>query len=178
MWHWLVVLSFVLFMSCDSNTDEPEPEPSGEGTETEQAEADEELTQGDEQQTEEQTPDEGTGETDPIPDEVSIEGTGDPTEPEGDQPEPSAGEQALTELGALGNSVTAFFSRHSRLPANLEELTQSIDESEPIVTTIPNDPWGTAYRYEAQGNAFYLTSAGPDTLFDTDDDVTSVLAID
>ena len=172
MWHWLVVLSAVLFMSCDDGVEEPEPEPSGGGTETEQTGTDEQQTPTDEEQTPQ--PDEQTETLD----EVTVDGSGEPTEPMGDQPEVSLHDQVGLDLEALSWSIAAFFERQSRFPSNLDELTQSIDGSEPIIPNVPNDPWGNPYRFEAQANAFYLTSAGPDTVFDTDDDVTSVLAID
>ena len=162
-WHWLAVLSFVLFMSCDNNTEQPEPEPSGEGTETEQTETDEQLTQ--------------TGETPPSNEETT-DGTGAQTEPIGNPLEQSENVTAVNEIEVMTQFVQLFHLTHRRLPANLEELDQTIDGIDPITDSVPLDVWGTAYRYELSGNAFYLTSAGPDTLFDTDDDIRSVLAID
>lgn len=163
MWHCLVVLSFFLLLSCDNNTEQPEPEPSGEETEREQTVTDEPLTQ--------------TSETPPSNEELT-DGTGARAEPIANPSEQSENATALNEIEFMTQFVQLFLLTHQRLPANLEELAQTINGIDPIMDSVPLDVWGTAYRYELSGNAFFLTSAGPDTLFDTEDDIRSVLAID
>jgi len=61
-----------------------------------------------------------------------------------------------------------------KYPDNLNVLTEGDDENPPLLEGGIADPWGNDIQYERKGKRVYLTSAGPDGEFNTEDDLTNV----
>ncbi len=82
----------------------------------------------------------------------------------------AAGPGALERLKNLAAAAEAAYTANGAFPSSLESLGSSADRT---------DPWGRQARYEvfnegraaALGLDFRLTSAGPDGLFDSLDDI-------
>lgn len=73
--------------------------------------------------------------------------------------------QAFFQVNAVALSFSRFMLDHKRLPRDLKEL-------DPKASYV--DPWGTPLRYqviEPQPMWFAVGSAGPDRVFETEDDI-------
>lgn len=89
----------------------------------------------------------------------------------GDLPQPSIEnemdlELAMIQAEMLHEAVVFFTSEKDRAPTSLQEL---VDEG--LMGSVPEDPWGGAYRLRTTGDTVVVESAGPDKSFGTDDDV-------
>ncbi len=76
---------------------------------------------------------------------------------------------ALTQanLRALQNAVASYAVTEGRVPTALQEVRAS-----GMMSAAPQDAWGRDIRYERRSeSSFRLTSAGPDGVFDTADDI-------
>lgn len=75
----------------------------------------------------------------------------------------------------FAHALDPFRQRTGALPARLDELVaEDPITKEPYLDHVPDDPWGTPYRYvvhDARRGRFEVRSAGRDRAFDTDDDV-------
>jgi len=86
-------------------------------------------------------------------------------------------DNARIQAKELAKSVAAYRLQRGRFPTMAEGLAalQNEDHGAPLVEHLPRDPWGKAYAYRVPGvhNRFAVDiySAGPDGVFDTDDDV-------
>ena len=79
---------------------------------------------------------------------------------------------AKAQLTLLGEAIRAYRTANRHLPTALADLTRRTDRSEPILTSIPKDPWGHPYEYRTEGgNAFSICSLGLDGVAGTDDDL-------
>jgi len=77
------------------------------------------------------------------------------------------------QMANLGSAVKMWTLRHRRLPESLGALTE-VDPytGEPLLETLPKDPWHTPYGYERLGGTrFRILSAGPDGESGTEDDL-------
>ena len=77
--------------------------------------------------------------------------------------------QYITEecQGKWNSKITKHLELGNKLPATLEELRRFIGASCPS----KKDGWGAIMRYDTDGTKWSIRSAGPDGLFDTDDDI-------
>jgi hypothetical protein len=53
-----------------------------------------------------------------------------------------------------------------------------VEANETSTRDVSKDFWGTSYRFELSGNMIKVISAGPDTQFDTSDDIYSKRTLD
>ena len=63
-----------------------------------------------------------------------------------------------------------------KLPNSLRDLIDDSNGKEPILlggTGTIVDPWGNEYKLEKDGKRYAIISAGPDGIFDTEDDIRS-----
>ena len=68
--------------------------------------------------------------------------------------------------------LTNYQAEHGQLPETEQDILRVIRVAKsPRPATPMLDPWGTHYRYETGADGYRLTSAGPDAVFDTDDDI-------
>ena len=88
---------------------------------------------------------------------------------------PASEDTAAMQARNFALALHAFRQRTGALPARLDALVAEDPHSkEPYMERVPNDPWGTPYRYDvrdARRGRFEVRSAGRDRAFDTDDDV-------
>lgn len=87
-------------------------------------------------------------------------------------------ETAKTEISTLGNAVDMYQLRFHRYPRTAEGLPALLTPphgADPLITEVPEDPWGHPYRYvhpDPKGQRKYLVfSMGPDGLPETEDDL-------
>jgi general secretion pathway protein G len=79
---------------------------------------------------------------------------------------------ARAQLALFAQAVQAYRATNRRLPTALADLTQRTDRSEPLLASLPKDPWGRPYEYRTEGgNAFSLRSLGFDGTAGTNDDL-------
>jgi general secretion pathway protein G len=81
---------------------------------------------------------------------------------------------AEAQLAAFADAIQRYrMDNHGKLPGNLEDLTQKTDRNpEPIMTSIPKDPWDNNYEYRATSNKeFTLRSNGEDGIPENEDDI-------
>ena len=76
-------------------------------------------------------------------------------------------EKARTDVARLRDAVVLFYTSTSRYPTNEEGLlvlTARTDADEPVLASLPPDPWGQAYLYVSPGqrSAFEIVSLGRD----------------
>lgn len=76
-------------------------------------------------------------------------------------------EKARTDVARLRDAVVLFYTSTSRYPTNeegLSVLTARTDADEPVLASLPADPWGQAYIYVSPGqrSAFEIVSLGRD----------------
>ncbi len=73
--------------------------------------------------------------------------------------------RARETIRRLDVALKTYRAEHGALPGSLTELLQSTDDHPagylPGWESIPNDPWDTAFLYEAKGTEFVLRSLGP-----------------
>ncbi|MBI2432200.1 MAG: type II secretion system major pseudopilin GspG [Candidatus Hydrogenedentes bacterium] len=71
-----------------------------------------------------------------------------------------AGAQA--QIKQFENAIVAYKIKFKRLPASLEDLAHP-PKGDPLMESIPNDPWGNAYQYSVEGSSKYkIISYGGD----------------
>ncbi len=82
---------------------------------------------------------------------------------------------AQAEMQNIQMAIHMHYLDRRKLPTSLADLTAPpADGGEPFLESLPKDPWGGEYRYVVTDVAkrdFELRSAGPDGVFDTEDDV-------
>ena len=85
------------------------------------------------------------------------------------------GQKVAYSLMNVRYAIEMFAMVEHRLPTSLQELTKPSPKSgEPLLRSIPSDPWGTEFRYRAanpENLEYEVTSAGEDRKFDTEDDI-------
>ncbi|MFO0933247.1 MAG: type II secretion system protein GspG [Planctomycetota bacterium] len=88
---------------------------------------------------------------------------------------PASEDTAAMQARNFAQALDLFRRRTGALPARLDALVAEDPHSkEPYLDRVPNDPWGTPYRYvvrDARRGRFEVRSAGRDRAFATDDDV-------
>ena len=85
--------------------------------------------------------------------------------------EDSAKQEARIEVGKIDGMIQQFMIMSSprALPETLEDLTKG---NPPILSKLPQDPWGQDYVYRKTGNREYeLFSKGSDEQEGTEDDI-------
>jgi len=76
--------------------------------------------------------------------------------------------KARTDIAKLRDAVVLFYASTNRYPTNEEGvrilLAKIGDDQEPVLTTLPTDPWGKDYIYVSPGQTspFELISLGRD----------------
>ncbi|MFC1462203.1 type II secretion system protein GspG [Verrucomicrobiota bacterium] len=61
-----------------------------------------------------------------------------------------------------------------KLPSTLSDLTKETEDHGALLASAPVDSWGTELQYKSTGKFSYeVRSAGPDTEFGNDDDLTN-----
>ena len=80
-----------------------------------------------------------------------------------------------TQLAELEKAINIYAMGHGgKLPETLEELARGSEGEPPLLKKEGlTDPWGTPFGYERKGRRFTITSAGPDRVMGTADDVTN-----
>ena len=85
---------------------------------------------------------------------------------------------AGVQIGQLRDTLAQYRLRHRRYPSSgdgLRVLAESPDGREPLMPSIPADPWGNPYQYVHPGvrnpHSFDLWSMGPDEVSGTADDI-------
>ena len=80
---------------------------------------------------------------------------------------------AEVQLSNFGQAIEQYRMLQHRLPDGLAALTQPAEGlSEPLMKSIPKDPWGQPYEFRAEGPKTYMIrSLGEDGQADTPDDV-------
>jgi len=74
-------------------------------------------------------------------------------------------------IDSFGHAVWAFYGLvDGKWPASLEQVKRYNDS----FNADENDWWSTAYRYESYSNGCVISSAGPDQIFGTGDDIVTV----
>lgn len=83
-------------------------------------------------------------------------------------------------ISAISTQADVFQLDVGRLPNSLDELVNqpsgAANWNGPYIRggmAAMNDAWGTQINFKPEGNTYKLVSAGPDTQFGTDDDITS-----
>jgi general secretion pathway protein G len=81
-------------------------------------------------------------------------------------------------IATIGQALTTYSLDHNgKFPDSLEALTEGDDDNPPAIeggVDALNDAWGTPIQYEKRGKRFKLTSAGPDSEFGTEDDLSNI----
>ncbi|MDJ0973650.1 MAG: type II secretion system protein GspG [Planctomycetota bacterium] len=95
--------------------------------------------------------------------------------------EPSAVAEALVrslwataevQMERIGQAIDMYKLMHKSVPDSLDQLTEPQEDGNRLMDELPDDPWGNEYDYRPDGlRRFHLSSAGPDGLLDTDDDI-------
>jgi hypothetical protein len=83
-------------------------------------------------------------------------------------------DEAFADLDNLRIAIAEYRRQHGAFPARLGQLAQ---HEPPILSSVPNDPWGEPYAYvrAADGSSFLLYSRGHDRVdqLGAGDDVTT-----
>ena len=85
---------------------------------------------------------------------------------------------ASLEINSLSNALQSYFSRNGEYPSRLFAVKDYFDNMKLSEQNRPLDPWGNPYFYKTSNNGgvknqyFFLKSAGPDQIMDTNDDIT------
>ena len=79
-------------------------------------------------------------------------------------------------IGRMSMAVVRFREDVGVYPERLDDLVAAPSGSAGwkgpyLEGGLPDDPWGTAYRYGKHRDEYLIVSAGPDRAFDTSDDV-------
>lgn len=81
-------------------------------------------------------------------------------------------------IQTINQALTTYsLDHHGKYPDALVKLTEGDDDNPPLIEggeDALNDPWGTPIKYERKGKRVYLTSAGEDTEFGTEDDISNI----
>lgn len=84
---------------------------------------------------------------------------------------------AQASVRSIDDAVVTYKLKHNgRLPKSVRDLIDDSGDKEPILKGgegAIQDPWGTEYKLVTKGTKYYVTSAGPDLQFDTEDDIRS-----
>ena len=89
----------------------------------------------------------------------------------------SAGDDArkattLTSINAITQACDIYRMKTGRVPRNLEDLTNGINDDEPLLKAgALNDAWGIPFEYKAEGKKYVVRSAGADGVMNTEDDL-------
>lgn len=79
-----------------------------------------------------------------------------------------------TSIANINKAVQTFRLEVKRLPKSLEELATPINDGEPLLESGNlNDAWGNPFEYKLEGKKYKITSAGPDSIMGTEDDLTN-----
>jgi general secretion pathway protein G len=83
---------------------------------------------------------------------------------------------ARVQIKNVEEALLAYSMKHGgKYPDNLEVLTEETEEEDALLQGGIDDPWGTPIQFEKRGKKRpKITSAGPDTEFGTDDDLTNI----
>ena len=86
---------------------------------------------------------------------------------------PTPKNRAKLQMRMFGEAITHYRASHGELPAGLQELVAPDPRTgEPIIESIPLDPWGGAYVYRRTADGEYrILSTGEDRQEGTEDDV-------
>jgi general secretion pathway protein G len=80
----------------------------------------------------------------------------------------------LTSINAISQACDIYRMKTGRLPRNIEDLTNGINDEEPLLKAgALNDAWGIPFEYKAEGKKYSIRSAGPDGAMNTEDDLTN-----
>jgi general secretion pathway protein G len=80
----------------------------------------------------------------------------------------------LTSINAISQACDIYRMKTGRLPRNIEDLTNGINDEEPLLKAgALNDAWGIPFEYKAEGKKYSIRSAGPDLAMNTEDDLTN-----
>jgi general secretion pathway protein G len=81
--------------------------------------------------------------------------------------------RAETQMDIISQSIERYYLRHRKLPTSLDQLTEEDPRTgEPLMESIPDDPWGNPYEFKLLGNKkFQILSVGEDGQEGTEDDV-------
>ena len=81
---------------------------------------------------------------------------------------------AKGQLSNFDTGINAYLLEHGKYPPTLEALTAG---DEPVMATLPIDPWQNPYRYLYPGRhppfKYDISSFGPDGIENTDDDISN-----
>ncbi|OGQ82432.1 MAG: type II secretion system protein GspG [Deltaproteobacteria bacterium RIFOXYA12_FULL_58_15] len=87
---------------------------------------------------------------------------------------------AFIQIKDIGKGLELYKLSSRRFPSTaegLQALTQPVGGAEPVMNSIPNDPWGAPYVYIFPGTqnttSFDILSYGPDGVQGGGDDVTN-----
>ncbi len=80
---------------------------------------------------------------------------------------------AKTQMENFKKGISTYLLQYKKLPQDLNELTQTTDRNpNPIMDSIPKDPWDNEYEYRTLArNQYRIRSAGEDGQLETDDDI-------
>jgi hypothetical protein len=71
--------------------------------------------------------------------------------------------EARTQIEAIQQAVEAFRTKHeNKLPETLAKLTEKPAEGEPLLKELKQDPWGSDYVLQPQGDSYVVLSFGDD----------------
>ena len=80
--------------------------------------------------------------------------------------------KAKADIDSIGVGIQSYLLDTGKYPASMDALTTGDD---PIIASIPLDPWGNPYRYAYPGThkpfKYDLWSFGPDGIENTEDDI-------
>jgi len=83
-------------------------------------------------------------------------------------------QSARESVDNISNAMTSYYLEYRKRPRELSELVTAEKGKEPILqggSAALMDPWGHEYKMEAKGKKYTISSAGPDGVFGTDDDI-------
>ena len=79
---------------------------------------------------------------------------------------------AKGQISNFDTAINAFLLEHGKYPPSLDALTVG---DEPVMSSLPLDPWQNAYKYVYPGKhppfKYDISSFGPDSIENTDDDL-------
>jgi general secretion pathway protein G len=68
---------------------------------------------------------------------------------------------AQAQIKQFENALVAYKIKFKRFPNSLDELARP-PSGEPLMQSIPADPWGNPYQYSVEGNKYRIVSFGAD----------------
>ena len=79
---------------------------------------------------------------------------------------------AKGQISNFDTGINAYLLEHGKYPPSLDALTAG---DEPVMSSLPLDPWQTPYKYVYPGKhppfKYDISSFGPDSIENTDDDL-------